>query len=144
MKKMMYCFICNEDVEVKIIKKNNTYNVRGMNVNIEEETYFCPKCNNELYDNSMDNTLYQIYNKYLNSFDLSFDIFKEIRNTYNLSQDLFAKALGWSKISIIRYENADTLPQKQCLLTYQKIKNNKNEFINILKSNKDLIDNNTY
>ena len=43
------------------------------------------------------------YNEYLKKHNLSFKTLKEIRNSYNLSQELFAKALGWSKKTIVRY-----------------------------------------
>ena len=69
---------------------------------------------------------------------MSFSKLKEIRESYNLSQELFAKSLGWSKRTIVRYENADSLPKNQYLQIYNKIKNNKNEFVNILKSNRKL------
>lgn len=144
MRKKIYCFECNDDVEAKKIVKKNNYNVHGEKIEIEEKIYLCPKCHSELFDDDLDDTLYNIYNKYLNCFNLSFEKLKQIRNSYNLSQELFSKALGWSKRSVIRYENADSLPLKQYLLTYQKIKNDKYEFINILKNNRETLGDDLY
>ena len=136
MKKNLYCFNCNRDVEPICNLQNNSYIVHKQQVQIKEKVYTCPLCNNELFDENLDNSLYDIYNEYLKLYDLSFPKLKEIRESYNLSQELFAKSLGWSKRTIVRYENAESLPQNQYLQIYNKIKNNKSEFINILKSNR--------
>ena len=144
MDKKLYCFNCDKDVNALSKKEKNIYTVHKKEVAVDEVVFICPYCNNELINVNLDNSLYNIYNEYLKLYELSFDKLKEIRNSYNLSQELFAKALGWSKRTIVRYENADSLPQNQYLLIYKKIWNNKNEFLNILKSNKHLMDNDTY
>jgi len=144
MEKKIYCFNCNKDVKPKCKKEKNTYTVHKHEVIVEEEVFTCPYCENELMNETLDNSLYNIYNEYLKKQELSFEKLKEIRNSYNLSQELFAKALGWSKRTIVRYENAQSLPQNQYLSIYKKIFNNKNEFLNILKNNKSFIDNETY
>ncbi len=144
MKDKIYCFKCNKDVERKKVKEKNTYIVRNQSISVLEEVFRCPYCNSELLNEGLDNSLYNIYNEYLKLYNLSFEKIKEIRNSYNLSQELFAKALGWSKKTVVRYENAESLPQKQYLLIYKKILNNENEFLNILNSNKSLIDTKTY
>ena len=136
MKKNLYCFNCNKDVEPVCNLQNNSYIVHKQQVQIKENVFTCPLCNNELFDENLDNSLYDIYNEYLKLYDLSFSKLKEIRESYNLSQELFAKSLGWSKRTIVRYENAESLPQNQYLQIYNKIKNNKSEFINILKTNR--------
>lgn len=66
---------------------------------------------------------------------------KTRKDSINLQK---VKALGWSKRTIIRYENAESLPQKQFLLIYKKIENNKNAFLEILESNKNSMDKNEY
>lgn len=144
MEKNIYCFNCNKDVKPICTNQNNTYIVHKQEVIVEEQIFVCPFCKNELVNENLDDSLYKIYNEYLKLSGLSFEKLKEIRNFYNLSQELFAKALGWSKRTIIRYENAESLPQKQNLLIYKKIDNNKNEFLNILKSNRSSIDKDEY
>ncbi len=136
MEKKFYCFNCNKDVEPICKLQTNSYTVHKQKVKVKENVFTCPFCNNELLDENLNNSLYEIYNAYLQLYDLSFSKLKEIRESYNLSQELFAKSLGWSKRTIVRYENADSLPQNQYLQIYKKIKNNKNEFVNILKSNR--------
>ena len=137
--KKLYCFNCNKDVEPLCNLQNNSYTVHKQQVYIKEKVFTCPLCKNELFDDNLNNSLYDIYNEYLKLYDLSFSKLKEIRKSYNLSQELFAKSLGWSKRTIVRYENADSLLQSQYLQNYNKIKNNKSEFINILKSNEKFI-----
>ena len=144
MEKKIYCFYCNKDVYPKYKKEKNTYTVHKHDVVVEEDICTCPYCDNELINETLDNSLNNIYNEYLKIYELSFEKLKEIRNSYNLSQELFAKALGWSKRTIVRYENAESLPQKQYLAVYKKISNNKSEFLNILKNNQSTIDNETY
>lgn len=144
MEKKMYCFNCNKDVVPKTKVEKNVYIVHKEEILVEEEVFSCPYCELELLNEQLDNSLYNIYNEYLKKHNLSFKTLKEIRNSYNLSQELFAKALGWSKKTIVRYENAESLPQNQYLAIYKKIFNNKYEFLKILKDNKKLIDNKTY
>jgi DNA-binding transcriptional regulator YiaG/uncharacterized phage-associated protein len=144
MEKSLYCFNCDKDVKPLCTIQNNTYVVRHQTVHVEEQIFKCPFCENELMNDNLNESLYNIYNAYLKLFGLSFEELKEIRDFYNLSQELFAKALGWSKRTIIRYEHAESLPQKQYLFIYKKIKNNKNAFLEILKSNKNSMNKNEY
>lgn len=144
MKKKLYCFNCNKDVLPSENIQENTYIVRKKEVVVKEEVLTCPYCNNELINDNLSESLYLIYNEYLKLYGLSFEKLKEIRKSYNLSQELFAKALNWGKKTITRYEKAESLPQSQYLAIYKKIENDKNEFINILKSNKSNMDDKTY
>lgn len=144
MNKKIYCFTCDKDVEPNSKQEKNTYIIHKREVVVEETVSTCPFCNNELINDNLNDSLYAIYNEYLKLHNLSFEKLKEIRNSYNLSQELFAQALGFSKRTIIRYENAESLPQNQYLAIYKKIDNNKNEFLNILKSNKVSMDKKVY
>lgn len=144
MGKKIYCYTCNKDVDAIIETQNNSYTVRNKKIDVKENVIICPICHSELYDDTLNDNLYNIYNEYLKKYDLSFEKLKEIRNYYNLSQELFAKALGWSKRTVIRYENAESLPQLKYLLVYKQIENNKNEFINILENNRISIETKIY
>ena len=144
MNKKIYCFNCDKDVNALCEVQTNTYIVHKQEVKVNEQIFKCPYCENELINENLNGSLYLIYNEYLKLHDLSFDKLKKIRTSYNLSQELFATALGWSKKTIVRYENADSLPQNQYLAIYKKINNNKSEFLNILKSNKQIIEKEIY
>ena len=144
MKKKIYCYNCDRDVNALVVKQNNNYTIHNEEISVLEEVLKCPYCYNELFDENLNNSLYNIYNEYLKKYELSFEKFRDIRKYYNLSQEMFAKALGWSKRSIIRYENAESLPQKNYLSIYRSIANNRNEFLNILNKNKISLTNKEY
>ncbi len=144
MKKESYCYYCNKDVIFKVKFKTNNYVVNSKQIKVKEKIYYCPFCNHELINDTLDDSLYLIYNEYLRLEGLSFEKIKKIRKYYNLSQELFGKALGISKRTIIRYENADILPNKKNIMIYQKIDNNKDEFVSYLKENKKNMDDETY
>ncbi|MFR5856836.1 MAG: type II toxin-antitoxin system antitoxin SocA domain-containing protein [Bacilli bacterium] len=134
----MYCFECDKDVigEVRVEKIN--HNIHGQNVVIDERVFTCPICGTEYDFDSYDVFVHDINVAYLNIFGLSFEKLKEIRESLNLSQELFAEALGWSKKTINRYENAESLPQKEYLDTYISLLNNKSNIYSILKNNNNL------
>lgn len=139
-----YCYFCNKDVEPVVSIQKNPYIVHKKTVYVEEKVLSCPLCNSEIISSNLDDTLYSAYNEYLKLNDLSYEELKKIRLSYGLSQELFAQALNWSKKTIWRYENAETLPQNEYLAVYKRIKNNKDEFIKIVQSNKDKMEEKTY
>lgn len=138
MNKKMYCYDCDEFVSAVVSTEKNKYTIHGKEFYVLEQIYSCPNCKSELNGEKLDDSLKNIYESYLNTYGLNQEDFKKIRLGINLSQELFSKALGWNKRSVIRYENGDSLPQKQCLCVYQKLKSNKNEFIKILNDNESL------
>lgn len=134
----MYCFECNKEVYGKIKKEKTTYIIHGRNVVLDDLVFICSNCGTEYNYEDIDEHLQKGYIAYLNLFGLSFEKLKEIRETLNLSQELFAEALGWSKKTINRYENGKSLPQKEYLDTYISLLNNKSNIYSILKNNKNL------
>ena len=140
MKKSMYCFNCDKDVEYEIVNEKREYTIHNKKIVVDENVIYCLTCHNELIDENLNTDLNNIYNEYLKIYDLSFDKFKEIRKSLNLSQELLTKALGWSKKTVVRYENKQSLPQIEYLYVYKKILNNKMEFLNILEERKERID----
>ena len=139
-----YCWYCDKDIVPILKEENNEYVIRGEKVNVHETLLYCPICDNQIDDGKMDEHLQSGYNAYLNLFGLSFQKFKDIRESYGLSQELFATSLGWGKKTIVRYENKESLPQVQYLQIYKRIENNKLEFIKILNMNKPSIDEKAY
>lgn len=134
----MYCYECDKDVMVEVKLEKTSHNIHGQNVVIDERVFTCPICGTEYDYDDYDTFVHDINIAYLNLFGLSFEKLKEIRESLNLSQELFAEALGWSKKTITRYENAESLPQKEYLDTYISLLNNKNNIYNIIKNNKNL------
>lgn len=139
MKEKMYCYTCDKEVNPLQTKTNNKYTIHGITISLEEKCYQCPICQEELINDTLDQSLDKIYNQYLKAYNLSIPELKKIRTSLNLSQELFATALGWSKKTITRYENGQSLPQKEYLAVYQKLKENKDSILNILERNKDTL-----
>ncbi len=139
MKRIEYCFECNKDVEVIKKCEKNSYTFREKEFIIVEENHYCPICNTELLNDTLDSSMYNIYNEYLKLFDLSFNKIKGIRTNLNLTQELMAKILGWSKKSIVRYENADSVPQGEYLNMYITLNENPFHIMKILEKQKNII-----
>lgn len=93
----MYCFTCDKEVYGNVRVEKTKYNVHGRDVYVDDHVFTCPNCKTEYNFDSVDEGLYKVYDAYLNLYGLSFKKLKEIRESLNLSQELFATVLGWSK-----------------------------------------------
>ena len=136
MKKIEYCFECDKDVESIIKYEENNYTYRDKEFKVVEEVHYCPICHSELLNDVLDNSMNNIYNGYLKLFDLSFEKLKEIRTKLNLTQELMAKILGWSKKSIVRYENMESVPLGEYLNMYITLNENPFDIVKILERQK--------
>ncbi len=138
-----YCYNCDKMVIPKKIKSKNKYKVNGEYVLIDENIFKCSRCDNEIDVPEYDQ-IQNVYDEYLKMYGLTFDDFKKIRNSYNLSQESFSKILGWSKKTITRYENKESFPQKEYLDTYKKLKDSKEEMVKIMLYNKNRLKDDYY
>lgn len=136
MERLEYCYECNKDVNPTIKTEKNKYTYRGKEFLVVEDIHYCPNCGNILINDNFDNDMYKIYDCYLKLFDLSFEKIKEIRTNLNLSQEVFSKILGWSKKSIVRYENNDSVPQGEYLNTYMILNENPYYIVKLLERQK--------
>ena len=132
----MYCYNCDKNVNAVSKMEEREYVIHNEAFLVEDMAYKCPNCGEELIDETLNESMVNIYNKYLSIHNLSLDSFKQIRKSLNLSQELFAKALGWSKKTINRYENGQSFPQKEYLDTYEVLADNKDEILTLLNSQK--------
>lgn len=140
----MYCFNCDKEVNVKTKEVVSDYHYRNQNFQVKETKCFCAVCNEELIDELLDENLKKVYNGYLNIYNLSISSFKYIRNSLGLSQELFAKALGWGKRSIIRYENGEEIPSLEYLKTYIKLNESSDYILECLNLNRKNLDDTDY
>lgn len=136
MGKYEYCYECDKDVISKIKCEKKEYTYRDKNITVMEEVHYCPNCNNILLNESIDKSLNKVYDEYLKIYGLSFDKIKKIRKNLNLSQEAMAKILGWGERSIIRYENATSIPQGEYLNMYITLNENPFYIIKILEKKK--------
>ena len=89
-----------------IIKKDETYDVKGEPVAVEANVRVCKKCNEEIFDMKLDTeNLKRAYQKYKKAHGLlmSEEIMR-IRNRYKLGQRTFAKLIGCTQATLVRYE----------------------------------------
>lgn len=102
-----YCEECGRNVETKVIKKKETYDVCGESVEVDAEVLVCVDCGEEFYSEELDNaTLVRAYNEFRRRHKLILpEEIKKIREQYGLSQRGFAKLLNWGDKTICRYEN---------------------------------------
>ena len=134
MEEKCYCYKCDVDVIPKCVTETNDYTFRGKEFKVKEVILRCPKCNSELFtDDVVDKSMHEIYNMYLKLFDLSFEKLVSIRKNLNLSQELMSRILGWSKKSIVRYENFESVPQGEYLNMYIELNNNPYLIVKILE-----------
>ena len=102
-----YCEECGREVESKIIRKKESYDVCGEQIEVEAQVLVCAECGEEFYCEELDNaTLVTAYNEYRRRHKLLLpEEIKIIREQYGLSQRSFAKLLNWGDKTICRYEN---------------------------------------
>lgn len=140
-----YCYNCNKDIVPLSKEEVNTYTFRDKCFDVTEVIAVCPNCQCELLgDSLLDSSMNKIYDAYLELFDLSFSMLKEIRTNLNLSQELMAKILGWSKKSIVRYENAESVPQGEYLNMYIRLKEDPFYIMKILEGQRLIFDEKEY
>lgn len=106
----MKCDICLcTDTYTK--EHEHTYIIKGKEIKFVSTRRFCSNCNNLVYDEKLDNEAGQIaieiYNK---NFGISKEKIIELRNKYNLSQELFSKIIGCAKKTLISYEKGTAIP----------------------------------
>lgn len=131
----LYCYDCNQDVDVNVIQESREYTYRNHTFHVLEDIYYCSKCGSELVCD-LDEDLKKIYNGYLGLFGLNLDSFKEIRESLNLDIKRFSKALGWGFKSVYRYENRESIPEGEYLNVYINLNKNKDYILEKIYQNK--------
>lgn len=108
-----FCEVCGELVVPITRGKREKFNVKGQPIVIDSTVGHCPECNNEVFDEALENTnlrkAYAVFAK-KNGLVTPEEI-KTIRKKYGLSQSLYARCLGIGAATIQRYEEG-SLPSK--------------------------------
>ena len=117
--KKEYCFNCGKEIEY--IKKHELVHhiIHGVEFDINQDVYYCKDCGEEIDVGNMDEELKSTIKGYFNYFGINNP--SDMRMKYNLTQELFAKIVGWSKKTIVRYENGQSLPQREYMNTYMQL-----------------------
>ena len=99
----IYCDFCRKEVCTTSKMCRVTHTVKGDDITVDEEIHSCPDCKNELW---VPGALAKVYDAYRERNGLlSSAQIKAIRESYGLTQNLFAKLLGFGEKTITRYEN---------------------------------------
>ena len=103
----MYCPACEREREIFLIRKDETYPVKGEPITVRATVCLCAYCGEEImspeYD---DDNLRKAYAKYRSLHGLlQPEEIKAIREQYGVSQVAFARIIGVDDKAIARYEN---------------------------------------
>lgn len=132
---LKYCNSCQTEVSAPIIDRSTTYTFKGESFDIIERVVIC-NCGEELYDESLDSaTMETLKSMYEERIGLSFDKIKNIRSQYGLSMDLFARILGWSKSTIIRYETGKYIPSSSHMAVLKQLFRHPEDISDYYKTN---------
>jgi len=107
--KTVFCSECEEKVKADIVRKEETFTVKGEKVSVPSSVLVCPKCKNELFDEELDSAnLASAYNEYRKQHSLLLPSkIREIRERYGLSQRSLGRLLEWGEITVNRYESGE-------------------------------------
>lgn len=62
---MKFCESCNKNVQTNIIKKKETYSVKGTDVTVIANVMVCAECGEEMFNEALDQaTLVSVFEKY--------------------------------------------------------------------------------
>lgn len=101
-----FCPICEDYCETKTGIIKETFNVRGMDIEVSVSKELCVSCGEKLGSDEQDQQILDFVNaEYRKKTDLlTPERIKQIRSRYSLSQKCFALLLGMSEATINRYE----------------------------------------
>ncbi len=124
--------------ETYIDDYKHTYTVKGKEIEVTTKCRFCKKCGNQVYDEELDNITGNIViAKYNEKYGLTSESIIELRNKYNLSQELFAKVIGCAKKTLISYEKGTSIPNDTYSIVLKSLLS-KPDIIDVLvEANKD-------
>lgn len=104
--RILFCPNCDEDREVEIIERVESFPVRGEELEVTAKVAVCLSCKEDVPDERLDDaTLRSVYETYRKKYGLlSPQEIAEVRESYGLSQRALARLLGWGEATISRYE----------------------------------------
>lgn len=107
MKQFFYCNACDAIVKTRVVEKEQTLVIKGLEITLNAQVRVCANCGEDVLDENLDDkTLDLFYNEYRKRENLLLpNEIRDIRTKYGLSQAVFAKLLGFGEKTITRYEN---------------------------------------
>lgn len=143
-RKELFCPCCDKRVSYRIEEKQETFKVRGEEIEILSKVAVCSVCGEELLEPYLDDqNLLKVFKKYAERHGLvTPGEIQRIRRKYGLSQALFAKILGVGKATIERYE-VGALPTES-ISNLIKSADSPEVFRELLEKNKDNLSESDY
>lgn len=113
------------------------YHFKDKEVKFTTERRFCKKCNNLVYDAKLDNEAGQkaieVYNQ---KYGIPKEKIIELRNKYNLSQELFSKIIGCAKKTLISYEKGTSIPNDNYIIIINSLIDRPETIETLIKANR--------
>lgn len=132
----MRCDICKSQ-ETYIKDYEHNYNIKGKNISFIAKRCFCKSCNSLVYDSDLDNRASEIaINKYNEEYGITKEEIVDLRNRFNLSQELFAKIIGCAKKTLISYEKGKSIPNDSYLIILRSLLSKPETIKTIIDANK--------
>ena len=104
MKKL--CPHCEKETNIKLVKTNEHFDVRGESIEVPVEYYQCDECSESFENTRGLDSLEMAYKEYRRRYGmLNPDDIKEWRKRYGLTQKELGQILGWGGATLSRYEN---------------------------------------
>lgn len=133
----MRCDICKSQ-ETYIKDYEHNYNIKGKNISFIAKRRFCKLCNSLVYDSDLDNKASEIaINKYNEEYGITKEEIIDLRNRFNLSQELFAKIIGCAKKTLISYEKGKSIPNDSYLIILRSLLSKPETIKTIIDANKE-------
>jgi len=105
--KLYYCDNCRDDVETRVIERDEEFPVRGDPVRVKSSVRVCNVCGEDIFDEELDSrNLETAFDVYRERHDvISSSEIEALREKYGLSQRSLAALLGWGEVTVHRYES---------------------------------------
>lgn len=132
----MKCDICGS-INTYVAMHKHEYEIKGKKIEFESNRRFCSECKNLIYDKYLDDLAsLKAISTYNKKYGISKEKIIELRNKYNLSQELFAKIIGCAKKTLISYEKGTSIPNDNYIIILNSLLDNPYIIINLIESNK--------
>lgn len=107
MERWRYCPQCDREAAFVVKNRTNDHTIRGEKIRVTLPVLVCSVCGVELFDEELTGSaLRAVYDEVRRRKGMpSPEDLKELRSRMGLSQRQLGKLLGWSHITIHRYEN---------------------------------------
>lgn len=128
MEDIKICFECGAKNDYEFKDTVRVYEGDGYSFEILVNIPFCKKCGAPIYDEKLENEIAQKANQKIREQRklITREEILEILESYNISQKLLSKLLGWGEITLTRYINGNYTPN---ITNSNRLKELKNPYI---------------